>query len=307
VVSLKSTIKIFLGALPVIRRLYYRRIYRAGYDDKLIRGRIQQIGHALDLRMTGGSVIPTGLLQEFRFFWAKAMRRRLALDEAMLWGWRMYCTARHGLPGTPEAEAPAATDQSSAQGQEISLFDAIRQRRRVRKWNDRPVDVKDIEDAIELARWSPSSCNRQLWQVLPIQEKVDKDALDGFFPDRHKQAPMILAVLMNTRLYGQAERHFTYLDAGAFIQNLLLALHAKGYGCCWLGFTAWDVYGNLHVPAERKEKFYSHFGLDPSLVPVSFIALGRRIENPPAPPRQSLDNVILRRKGQTEGQLDGNS
>lgn len=292
--SLKSTVKVLLGALPVIRRIYYRRIYRAGYNDKLIRGRIQQIGHAFDLRMTGGSVIPQELLQEFRFFWNKAMRRRLAVDEAMLWGWRMYCTARYGLPASQNAEVPDVAGKSPCHGQDVGLFDALRQRRSVRKWSKEPVDVKDVQDAVELAKWSPSSCNRQLWQVLPVQEKADLDALDGFFAGVFMEAPMVLGVLMNVRLYGQADRHFAYLDGGAFIQSLLLALHAKGYGCCWLGFNSWDVYGNMWVPVERKERFHSHFGLEDALVPVSFIAIGRRIENPPAPPRQSIDNIIMR-------------
>ena len=111
---------------------------------------------------------------------------------------------------------------------------------------------------------------------------------------------------MDVSPYGAGERHLAYLDAAAFIQNLLLMLHAKGYGACWLGFKGWDCMGNVHFPAEHRDAFYAHFGLATNLVPISVIAVGRPANVPQAPPRQGLDQIVLSDNTQelTHGQED---
>jgi nitroreductase len=146
-----------------------------------------------------------------------------------------------------------------------------------------------------MARWAPSSCNRQLWQTLVIQDPEEKDFLKHTFPNTfYAKAPVVIVVVMKTGNYGLDERHFVYLDGGAFIQNLLLALHAKGYGACWVGFRAWDASGNVYFPRERYEEFHERFKLEKDQVPISLIAVGRPAVAPVPPPRQGLEQILIR-------------
>ena len=60
----------------------------------------------------------------------------------------------------------------------MNVFDAIRQRRSHRgEFQNRPIDVADLNQLIEAARWAPSPFNVQPWELLIIQETDGKSAL----------------------------------------------------------------------------------------------------------------------------------
>jgi nitroreductase len=267
-------------------------------DDKTLRGLIQKRGHSLDLYFGSGNAVPAHLVKDLEFLFREVRRRKITLDEPLRWALELLAMARYGLrpatEGPPQTAGPA--DGVKGTAEETALTSVVRTRRSVRKWTSEPVYIDEILGAIDLAKWAPSSCNRQLWQTLLIVRKEDVQFISRYFDGTfYLQAPLLILVLMNTGLYGDSEAHFAYLDGGAFIQNLLLLLHAKGYGACWLGFTGWNNMGRIFAAPERYEAFYEHFGLRKDQVPISMVAVGRPLTAPKAPPRQGLDSIVIRR------------
>ena len=60
----------------------------------------------------------------------------------------------------------------------MNVFDAMMQRRSYRgAFQDRAVDVNDLDKLIEAARWAPSPFNVQPWELVIIQEAEGKAAL----------------------------------------------------------------------------------------------------------------------------------
>jgi len=296
--GLKKVARELLTSLPVVSHLFYKWYrYRSGMNDKVLRSHIQHCGHTIDLRCGNNESLPVATVREMEFLLREAGRRNLAIDEPLRWAIEQFARARYGLRIEPMESAGESGGLGGGSADQAVLARVIRERRSVRNWTAEGVDFNDIRDSIDVAKWAPSSCNRQLWHVLLIQREEEKEAISGYFPNVfYVKAPLLALVLMETSGYGQSDRHFVYLDGGAFIQNLLLILHAKGYGACWLGFKGWDCMGNVHFPAEKRDAFYAHFGLTPNLVPISMIAVGKPAKVPQAPPRQGLDQIVLRDK-----------
>ena len=60
----------------------------------------------------------------------------------------------------------------------MNIFDAITQRRSHRgTFQNRAIDVADLEKLIEAARWTPSPFNVQPWELLLVQEAGGKEML----------------------------------------------------------------------------------------------------------------------------------
>lgn len=58
----------------------------------------------------------------------------------------------------------------------MTLEQALKGRRSVRRYNDVPVENGEILQIVEAAMWAPSACNKQAWRFLyfdkpePIEE-----------------------------------------------------------------------------------------------------------------------------------------
>lgn len=93
--------------------------------------------------------------------------------------------------------------------------------------------AEDIESVVNVARWTPSVCNRQSWKVhyftgTKVQELLAHQAGNRGFGHR---TPVLLAITCDLRLFvGVIERNQAWIDGGMFSMSLLLALHAHGIG-----------------------------------------------------------------------------
>lgn len=294
--KLKKLIRKALTRFALTYRMYLKsRVYTFELDEKTVRGKIQKVGHGMDLRLSSGRPIPSSLIWEFEFLLDQIHRKNVAIDEALLWAFSVYVVAKRGLRSQYNSGVERPSQKRTGQDNDMKLLDAIPNRRSVRKWKSEQLQLDEIEKIIDLARWAPSSCNRQLWKVLLINTESEKQFLTGYFPNTFwLKAPVLAVVMTDSGIYGSRERHFAYLDGAAFIQNMLLAIEAFSYGACWIGFKGWDSLGNVYGSAQDYEEFYRHFNLKKSLVPVSMIALGKPDIVPRIPPRQNVDAILIK-------------
>lgn len=290
----KQNLKNFMVLIPWIRTIYFKKLYHGVLmNQKMILGRIQHIGHSIDLRLSQDGNVPPILLAEMKFFLKKARSQGIAVDEASNWALGMWMTAKYRLQ-IENAKLPEPNNAEPLSQDFQALKKIIKERRSIRRWKEELINRANVLSLIEIAKWAPSSCNRQLWQVKILEKPKDIDFAAQYFPNNFfKSAPVILLIMANANAYGKNEKTYAYLDCGAFIQNLMLLLHVAGLGGCWIGFKGWDSLGNVHITQEKKKAFYDYFGFDPSLIPISMIAAGIPAGLPKVPPRQDLDSLLL--------------
>jgi len=117
-----------------------------------------------------------------------------------------------------------------------TVFEALLQRRSIRKYTDQPVAVADLRRILEAGRWAPSGLNNQPWRFLVVRPPDPRqEALAGCTKYaavvRNAQA-LITVLLRKSEMYHEGKDH---QGAGACIQNMLLAIHGLGLGGVWLG------------------------------------------------------------------------
>lgn len=116
------------------------------------------------------------------------------------------------------------------------VLSAIFDRRSIRKYTDEPVSDTEIMELIEAAVWAPSGKNNQPWRFLVV--RGDDSRREGLAGCTHyarivRDAPALIAVFLDREaMYSPVKDHQA---AGSAIQNMLLAVHAKGLGAVWLG------------------------------------------------------------------------
>jgi nitroreductase len=123
-----------------------------------------------------------------------------------------------------------------------NILNLLKERRSIRKWKDESLNLSEIYQLIDAARWAPSSCNRQTLNFLIIDNKesickIAETVRGGrtFF----KNAPLLIMVLVDFRSYNlPMEKYTMYQDAAAAIQNMLLMAHNIRLGACWASYAS---------------------------------------------------------------------
>ena len=115
------------------------------------------------------------------------------------------------------------------------LVDLIKSRKSVRNFIFEKIDNSVIKDILECGRWAPSANNRQPWKVCVVIHPTVKRMLADLsgYGGIIESAYVDFVIFLDLEKVG--ERVKDVQSIGAFIQNILLALHAKGLGGVWIG------------------------------------------------------------------------
>jgi nitroreductase len=162
------------------------------------------------------------------------------------------------------------------------MLDAIKNRRSIRRFKKQAVDGKLVREIIEAGTWAPSGLNNQPWKFVVIRSPALKDKLAELTHYRKiiQNAPLCIAVFLDTAV--SYDRTKDIQAIGACIQNMLLAIHARGLGGVWLG----EILKN-------SEKVKELLGVSPALEFMAVVALGFSDEKNVTAQRKPLDEVIL--------------
>jgi len=149
----------------------------------------------------------------------------------------------------------------------MDTLDAIRTRRSVRRFLDRPVEAEKLQSILEAARMAPSWANMQCWRFVVVQEPAMKRriselaAADSFFaakgytsnPSQRAlaDAPAVIVACAECNRSGDLRGHQYYMtDVGMAVASLMLAAHAVGLGSVFVGiFDEKQVGSLLGIPA----------------------------------------------------------
>ncbi len=205
----------------------------------------------------------------------------------------------------------------------MDLFDAIQNRKSIRRFKQTPVPDDDIRKILDAGRWAPSANNTQPWSFIVIRDKAVlrnmaeavREMIDRMLPfaENEKQsqrlaaykgnyytffenAPVVIAVCMEAydagtdkllAKMGYSPENVKRLrplpglqSVAAAIQNMLLAVHARGYGSCW-----------MTGPLVAQEAFEKILGLGSEKFIAALLPVGIPDENPPTRPRKPLEDM----------------
>ena len=146
------------------------------------------------------------------------------------------------------------------------LMDIIKSRRTIRKYKDKQIPSKLINNIIEAGRWAPSAHNLQPWEftvitsgkliksIQAIMLKKEKELLAGFNIVMKETAKCLNTAKVVILVYsdGSVKNKFVRFDepyttignlyeiqSVCFaISNMMLYTHAAGIGCAFLGIAS---------------------------------------------------------------------
>lgn len=123
----------------------------------------------------------------------------------------------------------------------MELRTVIKKRKSVRRFSEAKPNWRKIIEAIDLARFAPSAGNifNLRFILVSDKEKIEKLA-EASQQSFVKTARFVVVAFSDkvklTRSYGERGERYSSLQAGASIQNFLLALTEIGLVTTWVGY-----------------------------------------------------------------------
>ncbi len=128
------------------------------------------------------------------------------------------------------------------------LMRIIKERRSIRKYEDKTVSDADLRTVLEAVRWSPSWANTQCWEVIVVRNPEVKEKLQETIAPKNPAtkaitaAPVVLVLCGKKDVSGYYENKVTtkfgdwlLYDLGIATQSLCLAAHDLGLGTVIVG------------------------------------------------------------------------
>lgn len=222
--------------------------------------------------------------------------RNYPADEpTIIWSKQIY-NAFHALETDfIQKNSQPVPDFDSKAAQPFAEF--VRGRRSVRVWAEEQPAQDVLENIahsmIDAARWAPTSGNRQPWRFLILQNSEEKALLRKIKEEHCTNAPLLIFVGMDVRLYGalgKSERSI-FIDAGAAIMQMVLAAHKCGLGVCWNHFA-----DDLVISRKSNQEIYSVFAerlnIPEYVTPIAIVAIGLPKFIPPEPARMEIKSLM---------------
>ncbi|QCO58130.1 nitroreductase family protein (plasmid) [Pseudorhodobacter turbinis] len=139
-------------------------------------------------------------------------------------------------------------------------------RHSIRNFSGGEVPFDDIERAANIARKTPSVCNRQGPRSHCFMNASKALKLQSGNAGFGHQASRALVITSDIQAYSSVgERHQAYIDGGLYAMSIVYALHALGYGSCML---AWNQTMQKNAKARTK------LGIPDNEVIIMMIAVG---------------------------------
>jgi len=172
----------------------------------------------------------------------------------------------------------------------MDVYECIKTRRSIRKFKDIDVPWELVVKLLEAGKSAPSAGNIQNWKFIVIVDKEAKQEIAEFCGNQlwMARAPVLIAVVADVdkarRFYGiRGERLYSIQNCAAASQNILLMAHSLGLGGCWVGYM-------------EEDKITSALTLAQGIRPQAILAIGYAAEDPPCPPKYTLENSMYFRQ-----------
>jgi nitroreductase len=150
----------------------------------------------------------------------------------------------------------------------MDVIEAIRKRRSIRRFQDKPIPEDILKTIMDCAVLAPSAGNRQPWTFILVKNQAAKEKLVEASGSQVflAQAPVVIVVCGDAEAaamrYEDRGRTLYFIqDTAAAVTNILLAATSFGLGTCWVG-------------AFRETLVRQALELPPNLRPVAMVPVG---------------------------------
>ncbi len=168
----------------------------------------------------------------------------------------------------------------------MDLYEAIRTRKSVRAWRDRPVPEDALARVLDAARLAPSARNMQEWRFVVVSDpalrrRLGADAAGQAFVGA---APIVLACCAESdgRVMRCGQAAYP-IDVAIAMDHLSLAAAAEGLGTCWIG--SFD-----------EGKVREILGIPPAVRVVQLMPLGFPVDPSPVEKQRLATSEIVHRE-----------
>ena len=164
----------------------------------------------------------------------------------------------------------------------MELMEAIRTRRAVRDYEDKPVPEDKLRNVLEAARLAPSASNRQRWKFIVVRDikRRPELSLAAGGQIHLMKAPVVIAAVATYPEYVMRCGVPAYaVDLAIAMDHITLAAVDEGLGTCWIGaFSQDEVREVLDVPENYRIV---------ALMPLGFPKQENKIKS-----RKSLEEIV---------------
>jgi len=147
----------------------------------------------------------------------------------------------------------------------------------IREYSEQPVDKSKIDEVVEIARKTPSICNRQSSRVTAIYDKETIAAalkLQGGITG-YELPPVLLMITTDTAAFIDVnERNQVYIDGGLYAMSVLMGLEYVSLGACPL---------NAMMSVKNDKKMRKLLNIPSSENIIMFISVGNFLEENKVP------------------------
>jgi len=168
----------------------------------------------------------------------------------------------------------------------METWDALRARRNVRTYEDRPIPEADLTRVLEAGRRSPSASNRQKWDFVVVTDRSQLEALTGVWQGARHLAGAAAAIVM-VLPPPEAERYLVIDQYDLGQATMLMMLAAADLGI-----------GSGHSAVGDQAACRRILGVPDDLTCAYMLALGYPADRPLAPlrhhDRRPFDEVVHR-------------
>ncbi len=157
----------------------------------------------------------------------------------------------------------------------MEVFEAIKNRRSIRKFTNQTVPKEMVEKLVEAARMAPTAGNAQAYQLVIVRQEEQKQRLShaAFGQKQVQTASVVFVVCADLKKAQESyadrgQNLYCLQDTAAVTQNIILTAFSLGLGTCWIGaFKEEEVKKVLNAPEGMR--------------PVAMIPVGYPAESPP--------------------------
>jgi nitroreductase len=168
----------------------------------------------------------------------------------------------------------------------METWDAIRARRNVRDFADRPVSTEDVDRVLEAGRRAPSSRNWQPWDFVVVTDRERLTNLSKVWHGAWHVANSAATVALIAPVVGdERQRDWAQFDLGQAAMSIMIAAADLGVG-------------TAHAAVEDQKLARSILGFPDSKFCACLIAMGypddRPLEPIERPNRRPFEDVVHR-------------
>ena len=120
----------------------------------------------------------------------------------------------------------------------MDILDAIKSRKSVRNFLDKPVGKGELAAVLNAARLAPSASNRQEWRFVVVSDEKTRKQLAKAANEQAfvGEAPVVIVACAETDSHVMSCGQPCYpIDVAIALDHLTLAALNAGLGTCWIG------------------------------------------------------------------------